>query len=109
MTRPGASGPLQKSFYRPPTTRSGRRMTPLRRLAYRLIVPLGYGLIRFWWRLCRVVRIEGREHLSAALKEGASLIPVYWHQHQLFCGWFLTQEKRIKPGWLVSPSVDGEI
>lgn len=61
MTEPG----LRNSFYRK-VTRSDRRMTPLRRGLYRLAIPLGLAVIRAWWRLCRVVRIEGEEHLRAA-------------------------------------------
>ncbi|MGH8258210.1 MAG: lysophospholipid acyltransferase family protein, partial [Steroidobacteraceae bacterium] len=37
--------------------------------------------------------------------------PCYWHQHQLFCGrYLLAQRSRgLTVGWLVSPSVDGEL
>ena len=86
-------------------------MTPTRRALYALAAPLGIGLIKLWWRMCRVVRIEGAQHLDAALAESASLIPCYWHQHQLFCAkWLLEQRSRgLQVGWLVSPSVDGEL
>jgi len=56
-------GRLRNTLYRT-TTRSSRRMTPARRLLYAIAVPLAVGLIRMWWRLCRVVRIEGLEHLE---------------------------------------------
>jgi lysophospholipid acyltransferase (LPLAT)-like uncharacterized protein len=61
--------------------------------------------------MCRVVRVEGEEHLAAALAKGSSLIPCYWHQHQLFCSrYLLAQRSRgLTIGWLVSPSVDGEL
>lgn len=108
MTDPGTG--LRNSLYRP-ITRSRRRMTPVRRLAYRILVFIGYRLVRFGWSLCRVVRVEGREHLDAALARAPSLIPCYWHQHQLFCGKFLVEQQArgLEVGWLVSPSVDGEI
>ncbi|MBV9723547.1 MAG: hypothetical protein JO299_00080, partial [Gammaproteobacteria bacterium] len=48
-------GGLRNTIYRT-TTRSGRRMTRGRRLLYAVAVPLAIGLIRTWWRLCRVVR-----------------------------------------------------
>jgi lysophospholipid acyltransferase (LPLAT)-like uncharacterized protein len=59
---------------------------------------------------CRVVRILGAEHVSAALQRAPSFIPVYWHQHQLFCATYLMglRTAGVKPGFLVSPSVDGE-
>jgi len=72
---------------------------------------LGAALIRAWWRSCRVVRIEGEEQLAAALARTPSLIPCYWHQHQLFCGKFLLEQRArgLSAGWLISPSVDGEL
>ena len=103
-------GGLRNTLYRT-TTRSGRRMTPARRLLYAIAVPLAIGLIHAWWRLCRVVRIEGYEHLEEALARAPSLVPCYWHQHQLYCGKFLVEQRArgLTPGWLISPSVDGEL
>ena len=101
-------GGLRNTLYKT-TTRSGRRMTPARRLLYRIAVPVALGIIRLWWRLCPVVRVEGREHLDAALAQARSLVPCYWHQHQLYCGKFLVEDRRLTVGWLISPSVDGEL
>ncbi len=110
MTDHGTGGGLRNTIYRR-LTRSNRRMTASRRLAYGVAVPIGLGLIRLYWKLCRVVRVEGAEHIEAALAKAPSFIPCYWHQHQLFCGRYLVQqsERGVKPGWLISPSVDGEI
>ena len=85
-------GGLRNTVYRT-TTRSGRRMTPARRMLYAITVPLAIGLIRTWWRLCRVVRIEGLEHLEEALARAPSLVPCYWHQHQLYCGKLLVDQR----------------
>ena len=106
MTDPG----LRNSFYRK-VTRSSRRMTPARERLYRLALPLALGIIRAWWRMGRVVKIEGEQHLAAALAESPSLLPCYWHQHQLYCGKYLLEQRArgMKVGWLISPSVDGEI
>lgn len=106
----GDDGGLKNTIYRN-TTRSGRRMTPLRRALYRLVVPLGYVLIRLWWRTARVVAVVGTQHLDAALERAPSLVPCYWHQHQLYCGKFLLEQRRrgLTVGWLISPSVDGEL
>jgi lysophospholipid acyltransferase (LPLAT)-like uncharacterized protein len=103
-------GGLRNTLYRT-TTRSGRRMTAARRLVYAIAVPLAVGLIRTWWRLCRVVHIEGLTHLEEALARAPSLVPCYWHQHQLYCGKFLIEQRTrgLTPGWLISPSVDGEL
>jgi hypothetical protein len=118
MTEPGSGGGgLRNSIYRR-VTRSQRRMTASRRFLYSIAVPLGLAIIRLWWSTCRVVRVEGQEHLDAALAKAPSLVPCYWHQHQLFCGKYLVDqarvsnaagEPRIKVGWLISPSVDGEL
>jgi lysophospholipid acyltransferase (LPLAT)-like uncharacterized protein len=109
MTDSGNGG-LRNTLYRR-VTRSGRRMTFWRRLGYVVAAPLGIGIIRFWWLTCRVVRVEGAEHLQAALAKAPSLVPVYWHQHQLFCGRYLIDQTRngLKVGWLISPSVDGDL
>jgi lysophospholipid acyltransferase (LPLAT)-like uncharacterized protein len=103
-------GRLRNTLYRT-TTRSGRRMTPVRRWLYRLAVPLALAIIRSWWLTCRVVRVEGEEHLTAALSRAPSLVPCYWHQHQLYCGKFLVEQRArgLTVGWLISPSVDGEL
>ena len=106
----GDDGRLRNTLYRT-QTRSGRRMTPARRALYAVAAPLGEALIRAWWLTCRVVRVEGEEHLAAALARASSLIPCYWHQHQLYCGKFLVEQRArgLAPGWLISPSVDGEL
>ena len=106
----GDDGQLRNTLYRT-VTHSRRRMTRARRALYAVTVPLGVGVIRLWWRLCRVVRVEGAEHLAAALSRAPSLVPCYWHQHQLYCGKYLIEQRALglTAGWLISPSVDGEL
>jgi len=103
-------GGLRNTLYRT-TTRSSRRMTPLRRLLYRLAVPVALAVLHAWWRSCRVVRVVGDEHLDAALARAPSLVPCYWHQHLLYCGKYLVEQRHrgLTVGWLISPSVDGEL
>jgi lysophospholipid acyltransferase (LPLAT)-like uncharacterized protein len=110
MTDTGPGGELRNTLYKT-VTRSGRRMTRSRRVLYAVVVPLGMAIIRLWWRSCRIGRIDGDENLSAALAKAPSLVPCYWHQHQLFCAWYLLQRRPrgLMPGWLISPSVDGEL
>jgi lysophospholipid acyltransferase (LPLAT)-like uncharacterized protein len=105
-----SEGGLRNTLYRR-LTRSGRRMTLLRRSLYALAVPLALSVIRAWWATCRVVRIEGVEHLEAALAKAPSLVPCFWHQHQAFCAKYLLEQRArgLAVGWLISPSVDGEI
>jgi lysophospholipid acyltransferase (LPLAT)-like uncharacterized protein len=109
-TDPEDAGELRNTLYKK-ETRSKRRMTPMRRFAWRIVAAIGMGLVRFFWRTCRVVRVIGDQHVVAALADKPSLIPVYWHQHQLFCGKYLFEQsaRGLKLGFLISPSVDGDI
>jgi lysophospholipid acyltransferase (LPLAT)-like uncharacterized protein len=77
---------------------------------YKAAAPIALGLMRMVVGWCRVVRIIGAEHVVAALAAAPSFIPVYWHQHQLFCAKHLFDLRAagVKPGLLISPSVDGE-
>lgn len=102
--------PPRKPIYEQ-QTRSRRRLTPARRALYLLAVPVALALIRFWWKACRVVRVLGEGRLEQALATHGSVIPVYWHAHQLFPIRFLLAHRAagLKLGFLISPSVDGEI
>lgn len=91
---------------------SGQRLTAGRRLAYRLAAPLVAGLMRLWWRSCRIVSVVGSEHLDAVLAQNPSFLPVYWHQHHLFCAHYLLAQQQVRAlrtGFLISPSRDGEL
>jgi len=103
-------GDLRNTIYEQ-KTRSGRRLTLGRRLLYALAVPLGLALVRLVWRSARVVKIVGDEHIDSALARAPSFIPVYWHQHQLYCVKHLLARRSsgVKRGFLVRPSVDGEL
>jgi lysophospholipid acyltransferase (LPLAT)-like uncharacterized protein len=103
-------GGLKNTFYRK-TTSSSRRMTLARRLLYALAVPVGLAIIKLWVASCRRVRAVGVENLDTALAKAPSLIPCYWHQHQLFCAKYLLDQRArgLAVGWLISPSVDGEL
>ena len=106
--KPG--GPLRNTIYEQ-QTRSARRLTAGRRFAYWLLVPIGMALIRLVWRSSRVVSVVGTEHITQSLARAPSFIPVYWHQHQLFCIKQLLSMRAagVKLGFLISPSVDGEL
>ncbi len=106
--KPG--GGLRNTIY-DQQTRSGRRLTRGRLLLYKTLVPVGLCLIRMVWRWTRVVRVIGAEHITTALQRAPSFIPVYWHQHTLFCVKHLLAQRAagLKLGFLISPSVDGEI
>ncbi len=110
MSDEPARDDLRNTVYRT-VTRSGRRMTAARRFGYSLAVPLATGILRAWVGTCRVQHVLGAEHLREALARAPSLVPCYWHQHQLLCAKYLldARELGLNIGWLVSPSVDGEL
>jgi lysophospholipid acyltransferase (LPLAT)-like uncharacterized protein len=104
-----SDGGLRNTLY-DQQTRSSRRLTRGRLLLYRMLVPIAVFVGHTIWRWCRAVRVEGSEHISAALERAPSFIPVYWHQHQLMCVKPLLEMRAagVKLGFLISPSVDGE-
>jgi lysophospholipid acyltransferase (LPLAT)-like uncharacterized protein len=103
-------GGLRNTIYQQ-QTRSGRQLTRGRLLLYRMLIPVARRLIGLLWGWCRIVSVTGTEHITAALQRAPSFIPVYWHQHQLFCVKQLLdcREAGVRLGFLISPSVDGEI
>ncbi len=91
---------------------SGQRLSLARRVLYRIASPLAAGLVRAWWWSCRIVVVEGAEHLEAVLARYPSFLPVYWHQHHLFCARYLLlqqKDRALRTGFLISPSADGEL
>jgi lysophospholipid acyltransferase (LPLAT)-like uncharacterized protein len=104
------AGGLRNTIYQQ-QTRSSRKLTRSRLFLYRILAPAAFGLVHMVWRWCRVVRVIGREHIATALEQAPSFIPVYWHQHQLFCVQQLLALRGagVKLGFLISPSVDGEL
>jgi lysophospholipid acyltransferase (LPLAT)-like uncharacterized protein len=94
-----------------PAGPSRRRMSKGRTLAYTLAAPIISSLTKLFWRTCRIEQVLGQEYVEAALAAGKPVIPCYWHQRQFFCLRYVIglQNRGIKVGFLVSPSVDGEL
>lgn len=109
MTEPTEPQRPRNSLYQR-ESRSGRERSAARMWLYRLAVPIGMAIVRLWWRLCPIRRVVGDEHAARALAGGA-VIPVYWHQHQLHCVRYLLdlRQRGLKLGFLISPSVDGDL
>lgn len=89
---------------------SRRKLTSLRKLLYFLLTPLVKAWILFVWSSSRIT-ILGEVYLLEQIKSGKPVIPCYWHQSLLMCSYYLIrQQKRgLRPGFLISPSVDGEV
>jgi lysophospholipid acyltransferase (LPLAT)-like uncharacterized protein len=75
---------------------------------YRVAVGLARMIIELLWRTCRM-RFVGEERLASLLQQHGAVVPVCWHQHLLLCGRYLVSKPAgLKPGFMISPSVDGE-
>jgi lysophospholipid acyltransferase (LPLAT)-like uncharacterized protein len=93
------------------TAVSVARFSTGRRLLHALGPPVLDGLLRVYWRSCRVMRVTGVEHLDALEAEERPLIFCFWHQRQLFTIRYLLQRygDSGRLAFLVSPSKDGEL
>jgi lysophospholipid acyltransferase (LPLAT)-like uncharacterized protein len=69
---------------------------------YRLAAYLGAFILEVLWRTSRL-KIVGLERLETLLKEQGAVVPVFWHQH--ICS---NRIAGMKPGFMISPSVDGQ-
>lgn len=88
-----------------------RTLTWKRKLGYNIVRPIiKLFLSSFWWT-CRVEKIIGDEYAQKLIEKGEPIIPCYWHQMHIFGSWYMRklQKQGLKIGFLISPSVDGEI
>lgn len=90
---------------------SGRQLTWWRKFMYRVATPIAKGLIRAVWGLCASPLVHGDATLQQLLAQRKPVIIVFWHRHQIFCIHYLLRLRSVGlvPGFLISPSVDGEI
>ena len=88
-----------------------RTMDLKRQITHLLLTPLIKLILFVIWRTCRVVSISGEQSITMVNDSGKAFIPCYWHQHHLFCTWYMRGliKRGLKIGFLISPSVDGEI
>lgn len=75
---------------------------------YRLAALLAYLILELLWRTSRL-RITGLDQLATLVREQQAVVPVFWHQHLLMCARFVVDRRSgLKPGFMISPSVDGQ-
>lgn len=88
-----------------------RTMTRGRQLGYTIARPVLTLVLQAFWRSCRVEKIVGDEYAHSLIADGDPIIPCYWHQMHIFGAWYmrLLQQRGLTIGFLVSPSVDGEM
>lgn len=103
-------GPMSES--REHQQKTGR--TPLsrrQRLLIAIAAPLLRLLARALLRTCRSAGVRGAHHVDALIAQDRSALLCCWHQRLPYCvGWLLAARSRgLAPGFLVSPSRDGEL
>ena len=88
-----------------------RVMTWKRQLGYIFVRPIIKLIFATFWSTCRVEKIIGDEYANELIKKGKPIIPCYWHQMHIFGTWYMRklQLRGLKIGFLISPSVDGEV
>ncbi len=89
---------------------SSRKLTPTRKLAYQILTPLLRLALESFWSTYRV-RVLGAKHILRFVIAQQPVIPCYWHQMHIICTYYMVQLQRkgLKLGFLISPSMDGEI
>ncbi len=94
---------------KPRGSKSQRELTKRRLFGYRMVVWLTTAVLELLWRTCRI-DIVPADRLNALVREHDAVVPVFWHQHLLMCARFLVSDRipGYKPGFMISPSVDGE-
>jgi len=94
-----------------PGQTSSRRMSAGRRAWYWLITTVGRGVLRVFWSTCRVVSVDGEEHLDRLREDNLPGLAVYWHQMHIMVSNYLLRRlaRGDRVGFLISPSVSGEV
>ncbi len=89
---------------------SSRKLTLIRKFAYQMLTPLiKLVLTSLWWSYR--VRVVGAEHIHRFIRDEKPILPCYWHQMHVICTYYMVQLQKqgLKLGFLISPSMDGEI
>ncbi|RJS92503.1 lysophospholipid acyltransferase family protein [Salinisphaera sp. Q1T1-3] len=76
-----------------------------------VMAPLVRGLARLLVATLRPVGVRGASHLDALTDAGQPVLLCCWHQRLVYSvGWLLSRRSAgLQPGFLVSPSRDGEL
>ena len=94
---------------RPRRTKSQRKLTRGRIVLYWFAVVLARIFLDTLWYTARL-RIIGGERFASLVQQHGAVVPVLWHQHLLLASRFLVSRRTpgFKPGFMISPSVDGQ-
>lgn len=92
--------------------KSKRRMSPGRRLAYAIGLPLLRALLFLLNASYRKTLIRGEDVVQRMIDDrGRAYVPCYWHQQHVVCSYLVRDWLRrgLKAGYIISASVDGEV
>ncbi len=86
-------------------------MSAGRKAWYALLVALARGVARLLWSTCKIEKVIGAGVMDTSVASGKPIIPCYWHQMHIFCSRFMLDQipRGLKVGFLISPSVSGEV
>ena len=93
------------------SSRSDRRITPLRRLYFFLGMPLLRGITRLFMMSYRVKAVIGEKNIEPFLDGKSVCAPAYWHQHHVLCSGLVRQwiRRGFQACFLISGSIDGDV
>jgi len=88
-----------------------RRMSTGRRIYYFLGLPILRFIVWLILSTYRVEKVIGEEVAERVISDGKVYAPCYWHQHTVLCLFLMRSwiRRGFKGGFIVSPSVDGEV
>ncbi len=88
-----------------------RRMSGGRKLYYFLGMPMLLGLLRLFWWSYRLQTVIGADIVERVLVSDKVFAPSYWHQHTVLCLHMMRDwiRRGFRAGFVVTPSVDGEV
>ncbi|MDN5938383.1 MAG: lysophospholipid acyltransferase family protein [Salinisphaera sp.] len=81
----------------------------LQRLMTVAVAPLLRLLVRALLSTCRLTAVRGEQHLQGLIQADRAALLCCWHQRLPYCVGWLLRVRGLQPGFLVSPSRDGEL
>jgi lysophospholipid acyltransferase (LPLAT)-like uncharacterized protein len=88
-----------------------RRLSVGRRMYYFVGFPLLRMTARLFWWSYRVHVVIGKDIADRVVADGQVYAPCYWHQHTILCLFLFRSwiDRGFDLGFVISPSVDGEV
>ena len=101
-----------KDYSNSPSAYHGKRHLSIgRRVYYFFSLPILKFFIQVLIRTYKVKVIRGSDIIEDLIRNKRTTAPCYWHEHSFVCLTLISKwlKKGFKGGFIVSPSVDGEV